>query len=192
MADHTTGTDCNIDESAILGYGDFSEPTRIGDDARVRAGSILYGNVTIGDRFQTGHDTIVREDTTIGNDVLVGTKAILDGDCTVGSRVSIQSRAYVPQRTAIGDDVFLGPAVALTNDPYPIRRESRLEGPHLADGVSIGANATVLPGVSIGAESFVAAAAVVTEDVPERRLAVGAPASIRPLPPELAAPNDIT
>jgi acetyltransferase-like isoleucine patch superfamily enzyme len=79
----------------------------------------------------------------------------------------------------------------LTNDPYPVRQEVSLTGPTLADGVSIGANATILPDVSIGEDAFVAAGAVVCEDVPPRTLVAGVPAEQRSLPEPLSDPNTI-
>jgi acetyltransferase-like isoleucine patch superfamily enzyme len=98
---------------------------------------------------------------------------------------------YVPPATTIGDDVFVGPRAVLTNDPYPIRKDVDLDGPTLEDHVSIGANATLLPGVTVGEGAFVAAGAVVTDDVPPETLAVGNPAQSRDLPAELDGRNQI-
>ncbi|MFC7068815.1 acyltransferase [Halobaculum lipolyticum] len=161
----------------------------VGADATIREGTIVYADVTIGDRFATGHHALVREGTTIGDDVLVGTHAVLDGDCTVGDDVRIQTGVYCPTGTTLGDRVFLGPHAVLTNDPYPLRTDDDLEAPTLEDDVSVGANATVLPGVTVGEGAFVAANALVTEDVPPRTLAVGSPAELRDLPPELDGGN---
>ena len=191
MSQLVCGDDCQIDEGATVGYGEFEAPTRLGDDATVRAGTILYGDVTAGDGFVTGHDVLVRESTTIGDDVLVGTKTVIDGRTSIGSHVSLQSAVYVPTDTTIGSNVFVGPGAVLTNDEYPIRTESDLVGPTIADGASIGANATILPGVTVGENAFVAAGSVVTEDVPPDRLAVGSPATIRPLPETLDGPNQL-
>ncbi|MGQ3410656.1 DapH/DapD/GlmU-related protein [Natrinema sp. LN54] len=175
-----------------IGY-EYDEESRkpvIGADPTIRPGTIIYNDVVIGDRFDTGHFALVREGTEIGDDVLVGTNAVVDGTTTIGSSASLQTGAYVPAESTIGDHVFLGPHAVLTNDPYPLRRETDLEGPVLEDHVSVGANATILPGVTVGRESFVAAGAVVTDDVPERTLAVGAPASHEPLPESLCGGND--
>jgi acetyltransferase-like isoleucine patch superfamily enzyme len=101
----------------------------------------------------------------------------------------MQTGVYVPPETEIADDVFLGPHAVLTNDPYPLRTDVGLAGPRLAEDVSIGANATVLPGVTVGERAFVAAGAVVTEDVPPDTLAAGVPAEHHPLPDRLAGPN---
>ncbi|UTF52060.1 acyltransferase [Natronosalvus rutilus] len=178
-------------EGLSIGY-EYDDDTRspvIGADPTIRAGSIIYDDVVIGDRFSTGHYALIRERTRIGDDVLVGTNATIDGTSTVGSNVSMQTGVYVPAETTIGDHVFLGPNAVLTNDPYPLRREGDLEGPTLEDHVSIGANATVLPGVTVGRGSFVAAGAVVSADVPEETLAVGVPARHEPLPPSLRGGN---
>jgi acetyltransferase-like isoleucine patch superfamily enzyme len=186
-----SGDGATIDDEAAIDHGEFDEPTRVGADATIRAGSIVYGNVRIGDGFTTGHDVLIREETTIGDDVLVGTKTVIDGQTTIGSHVSLQTNVYVPTQTTIGDNVFVGPGAVMTNDEYPVRTDVELEGPTIEDGASIGANATILPGVTIGENAFVAAGAVVTADVPPDSLAVGAPASIQPLPDPLEGPNQL-
>jgi acetyltransferase-like isoleucine patch superfamily enzyme len=139
--------------------------------------------------LNTGHNALIREQTSIGDDVLIGTNTVIDGYSTIGSNVSLQTGVYVPSETEIGSNVFLGPQATLTNDPHPLRQEVDLEGPVLADDVSIGANATILPGVRLGERSFVAAGAVVTDDVPADTLAVGNPAEHRPLPEALQRGN---
>ncbi|MFW6320590.1 MAG: acyltransferase [Halohasta sp.] len=185
------GDGCEVGPDVSLGEAGDGEPPVVGRESKIRSGAIIYPDVRIGDRFTTGHNVLVREETTIGDDVIVGTNTVIDGTTTVGSRVSMQTGVYVPSETTIGDDVFLGPHAVLTNDPYPIRRDVGLVGPILEDGVSVGANATILPGVAVGAGSFVAAGAVVTEDVPPETLAVGTPAVHRPLPEPLQEENEI-
>lgn len=172
-------------------YDGSANETRIGRDATVRTGTIIYKDVVIGDRFTTGHYALIREHTTIGDDVLAGTQTVIDGYTTVGSAVSLQTNVYIPSHTTIGDRVFIGPSATLTNDPYPVRQDTDLVGPTLEDGCSIGANATILPGVTIGEDAFVAAAAVVIDDVPPGSLAVGVPARIRELPPHLDGVNHL-
>ena len=159
----TTGSECHVDPDATVGYehAPDAQPARIGDRATIRAGTIVYADVTI------------------------------DGTTTIGSHVSLQTGVYVPTHTAIGSQVFVGPRAVLTNDPYPVRREADLAGPTLEDHVSVGANATLLPGVTVGRGSFVAAGAVVTGDIPPETLAVGVPARHEPLPDELAGENAI-
>jgi acetyltransferase-like isoleucine patch superfamily enzyme len=191
--DGDDGVDVAIEDDATVGvaYRDGSTPPQIGSGSFVRAGTIVYDDVTTGPGFVTGHHALVREETTLGEDVLVGTQAVIDGATSVGDGVSIQTGVYVPRETTIGDRVFLGPNATLLNDPYPVRQDVDLVGPTLEGGVSVGANATILPGVTVGEGSFVAAGAVVTEDVPPQRLVAGVPGRTRPLPDELTGGNDL-
>jgi acetyltransferase-like isoleucine patch superfamily enzyme len=186
---YQTGRDCEIAESAQVGVGAETGPTRLGDESVVRAGTILYGDVWAGDRFATGHHALVRSETDLGDDVLVGTQATIDGRVTTGSNVHLQTGAYLPPRTVVGNNVFFGPHAVVTNDPYPVREGSELVETTIESNVSVGANATILPGVTIGAGSFVAAGAVVAEDIPPETLALGVPARHKPLPPSLQGGN---
>lgn len=185
------GTDCRIDSSAILGYAyaEDAGPTVIGDGAVVRAGTVVYRDVVVGDRLQTGHNVLIREHSLLGDDVVVGTNTVVDGTVDIGSRVSLQSGVYLPPETVLGDDVFVGPNAVFTNDPYPVRVDADLVGATVEDHVSVGANATIMPGVTLGEGCFVAGGAVVTADVPPRTLAVGTPAAHRPLPDQLRGEN---
>lgn len=187
------GDGVTVDPSAIVGhvYDDDCGPTTFEGGGTVRSGTIIYGDVAVGDGLNTGHNALVREQTTLGENVLVGTGTVIDGYSEIGSNVSLQTGVYVPSHTTIGDEVFCGPNAVLTNDPYPVRKEVDLEGPTIEDGASIAANATLLPGVSVGRNSFIAAGAVVTNDVPRNRLAVGVPAEHRPLPTELEGGNEL-
>lgn len=188
------GARSTVDPNATVGYQYDTDvgPTQIGPAAHIRSGTTIYADVEAGREFITGHNAVVREHTTVGDSVAVGTQSVLDGHVTVGSNVSIQTGVYVPTETTIGDRVFLGPNAVLTNDPYPIRRDVELEGPTLEDGVSVGANATILPSVTVGEDAFVAAGAVVDSDVPSETLAVGVPATHRQLPDGLTGKNVIS
>lgn len=185
------GDNAEIDSDVLLAYQYSSDagPTFIGEDARIRSGSIVYADVKIGAGLSTGHNTLIREHSTIGTNCVIGTASILDGNLVLGSNVSIQTGVYIPPETEIGDDVFVGPRAVLTNDPYPLRVDRELEGPIIEDNVSIGANSTILPGVSIGKGSFIAAGAVVTADVPPRTLVVGVPGEEKRLPDKLSGSN---
>jgi acetyltransferase-like isoleucine patch superfamily enzyme len=163
----------------------------IGDNAVIRSNSVVYTNVEIGNNLRTGHNVLIREDTLTGDNVLIGTNTIIDGHTSIGSNVSIQGNVYIPLNVIIEDNVFIGPCAVLTNDKYPIRKKSDLKGPVLRRGASIGANATLLPGVEIGEGAMVAAGALVTRDVPPWKLAIGFPACIKELPEELKTVNTI-
>ena len=163
----------------------------IGDNAVIRSNSTIYTDVKIGDDLRTGHNIMIREETVIGDNVLIGTNTIIDGHTMIGNNVSIQGNAYIPLNVRIEDNVFIGPCAVLANDNYPIRKKSDLRGPILRHGASIGANATLLPGVEIGEGAMVAAGALVTRDVPPWKLAIGFPARFKELPQELKTLNTI-
>jgi acetyltransferase-like isoleucine patch superfamily enzyme len=165
--------------------------TTIGKESFIRAGTTIFSNVKTGDRFKTGHNAMIRENTSIGNSVLVGTNVIIDGNVRIGNNVSIQGNVYIPTHVTIEDNVFIGPCAVLANDKYPVRGEYVADGPALRKGVSIGANATLVPGVEIGEGSMVAAGALVTKDVPPWKLAIGCPAKITELPEKLRQLNKI-
>ncbi|MCJ7794309.1 MAG: N-acetyltransferase, partial [Methanoregulaceae archaeon] len=162
----------NLDKTGFKG-------TTIGNHAIIRSGTILYCDVCIGDNFSCGHNVLIREKTRIGNRVAVGTACIIEGGVTIGNDVNLQSLVYIPTNTTIKDRVFIGPGTVLTNDRYPPSRIGVLAGPTILEGAAIGANVTILPGVRIGENSLVAAGAIVTRDVPPRKLAIGSPARIR-------------
>lgn len=194
MAEYGTnaiGEHTQIFENVILGFPsreyleqrDFPGTT-IGAHGTVRTGTVIYSDVSIGDHFISGHNVIIREHTTIGDRVVVGSSSIIEGHCTIGDDVRIQSMVYIPTDTTIGNGVFIGPNAVLTNDPYPPLGGSDLYGPTIEENVSIGANATILPGVRIGRGALVAAGSVVTRDVPPGTLAIGVPARIKELPAE--------
>ncbi|MDD1665698.1 MAG: N-acetyltransferase [Methanomicrobiales archaeon] len=157
----------------------------IGKNALILSGTTIYCAVEIGDDFQCGHNVLIRERTRIGSRVAVGTATIIEGDTTIGSDVRVQSMVFIPANTTIESGVFIGPHAVLTNDRYPPFGRPELRGPVLKEQSVIGANATVLPGIVVGKGACVAAGAVVTHDVPARKLAIGVPAEIRDLPREM-------
>jgi len=168
----------NIGKSGFTG-------TKIGRNAILRSGTIIYCDVTIGDSFQTGHNVIIREKTQIGDHVSLGTGAIIEGNTRIGNNVNLQSLVYIPTNTILGDNIFIGPNAVLTNDRYPPSGIGGLAGPVIENHVAIGANSTILPGVHIGEGALIAAGAIVTRDVPAHTLAIGSPAKIRELPSAL-------
>jgi acetyltransferase-like isoleucine patch superfamily enzyme len=165
--------------------------TVIGDHAVIRSGTTIYCAVTVGKHFQTGHNVMIREEIIIGDHVLIGTNSVIDSSTRIGSHVNIQSIVYIPTNSMIEDNVFIGPNAVFTNDKYPVRKKAELIGPIIRKGVTVGANATVLPGITIGEGAVVAAGAVVTKDVPAWSLAVGCPARIQELPESLKKINMI-
>lgn len=148
----------------------------IGDECIIRASTVIYSQVVIGDKVRTGHFVLIRENTDIGHDTLIGSGTIIDDNCQIGSNVSIQSGVYIPTNTIIEDNVFIGPRVCFTNDKFMGRRDIEMEGAHVGKFARIGANSTILPGLKIGRDSVIGAGAVVTKDVGEYEIMAGVPA----------------
>ena len=142
----------------------------------IRAGTIIYSEVTIGDNCQTGHNALIREKTEIKNNTVIGTNSIIDGNVSIGNNVSIQTGAYIPLFSTIGNNVFLGPYSKLTNDKYMMRKRFDLIGPTIEDNVSLGANSVIFPGVKVRNGTIVGAGAIVTKDTKEREIIIGNPA----------------
>jgi acetyltransferase-like isoleucine patch superfamily enzyme len=163
-----------------------AKPLRIGKNAHLRCGTIVYGGTTIGDGFLTGDYAKIRENIVIGSNVAVGSNTIIERDSTVGNEVRIHSSCFIPEHTRIEDSVWIGPCVVITNvlhPPCPIfKREDLIERPRCLNGPTlkkfavIGAGAIILPGTTIGERSLVGAGAVVRDDVPPECVVVGSPA----------------
>ena len=116
----------------------------------------------------------------IGNDCNVCDSVFIENDVVVGDRVTIKCGVQLWDGLRIEDDVFIGPNVTFTNDEMPRSRQKPVSFPQtlVRTGASIGANATILPGLTIGQHALVGAGAVVTRSVPPFAIVVGNPAQI--------------
>jgi acetyltransferase-like isoleucine patch superfamily enzyme len=160
----------------------------VGDGAKLRSGTILYAGSRIGERFETGHNVVVREQCEIGDDVSVWSNTVIDYGCRIGAGVKIHTNCYVAQYTEIGAGAFLAPGVTIANDLYPGQAESAelMSGPSIGAGAQLGVNVTVLPFVRIGDGCLVGAGSVVTRDLPPGTVAFGNPARVRGTVEDLA------
>jgi len=150
--------------------------TVIGERCIVRSGAAIYSNVTLGNDVSLGHNVLIRENVTIGNGSKLGTNSVVDGTTTIGNHVSIQTGVYVCTYSTVEDSVFLGPCCVLTNDKYVTQKPFKLIGPTVKRGASIGANALLFPGITVGEGAVVGSQAMVNVDVPPRTIFVGVPA----------------
>ena len=101
-----------VDESVIVGYPparQAAEQLTIGESPQLRSGTVIYAGSTVGARFATGHNVIIREEVLIGDDVSVWSNSVIDYGCTIGDRVKIHTNCYVAQYTELEDDVFWPP-----------------------------------------------------------------------------------
>ena len=156
-------------------------PAEIGDGTIVSTGAIVFAGTRIGARVILGDQSCVRERCDLGDDVVVGRGSLVENDTTIGALTKIQADAYVTAYSTLEENVFIAPCVVTTNDDFMGRTERRhelIKGPTIRRGARVGGGAILLPGVEIGEEAFVGAGAVVTEDVPPRKLVVGNPARV--------------
>lgn len=142
------------------------------------ATAIVEPGAHVGDGTRIWHHSHVRAGATIGENTSLGKNVYIDIDVTVGSRVKVQNNVSVYRGVTIADDVFLGPSCVFTNDKYPraVDPEFQVVATFVQRGASIGANATIVCGITLGEWSAVAAGAVVTHDVAAYQLVVGCPA----------------
>jgi UDP-2-acetamido-3-amino-2,3-dideoxy-glucuronate N-acetyltransferase len=157
-----------------------SEPLVIEEGAAVCAQAIVFAGSRIGRGTIVGDQAFVRERSVIGEGCVIGRGATVDCDVTIGARVRIQTQVYITAFSVIEDDVFIGPCAMSTNDDTMARRlpHEPMRGATLRRACRIGGGAVLLPGVEVGEEAFVAAGAVVTNDVPPRALVMGVPARV--------------
>ncbi len=134
----------------------------------------------VGPRTRVWAFAHVMKGATLGSDCNVGDHAFLETGARLGNRVTVKNNVLVWDKVTVEDDVFLGPNVVFTNDLFP--RVAFKNPPEkflptvVRRGASIGANATIVCGVTLGENAFVGAGSVVTSDVPAYALVVGNPA----------------
>lgn len=173
------GNNSKIGPFSILG-NDENKKLEIGNNANIRSHTVIYSDNVIGDNFSTGHSVQIRESNIIGNNVSIGTKSVVEHHVIIKDNVRIHTLAFIPEYTIIEDNVWIGPKVTITNAKYPRSKnvKENLKGAHIKRNAKIGANATLLPGITIGENSLVGAGCVVTKDVPDNVVVVGNPAKI--------------
>lgn len=176
------GCDPVIDEGVTLGYITGRKidclDLVIGDHPNIRAGTIIYAGVTIGNKLETGHGVVIREQNRIGHEFKIWNNSTVDYGCRIGNNVRIHCNCYVAQFTTIEDDVFLAPGVTTTNDPHPICTKC-MKGPTIKKGARICAGVTILPHVTVGRYALVGAGSLVAKDVPDGAVVFGVPAQLR-------------
>lgn len=156
-------------------------PLIIGDNCVIGAGAVVFSGSKIGPSTMIGDLAVVRERCDIADFVLIGCRVVVENDVSIGSYTKVQTGAYITAYVAIEEHVFIAPMVTTTNDNAMGRglsRFDRIKGAHIKYGARVGGASVILPGILIGREAFVAAGSVVTKDVPDGKLVMGAPARV--------------
>ena len=183
LTDHVVlGLNLQVDDGALLGYmtgrAIADDTLIIGDNAQIRAGTVIYAGTRIGSGLQTGHGVVIREENTIGDDLNIWNNSTIDYGCVIGSGVKLHCNIYIAQYTTIEDDVFMAPGVTIANDPHPLCGLC-MRGPTIKRGARIGVNVTLLPKITIGEGALIGAGSVVTRDVPPFTVVYGNPARVQ-------------
>jgi acetyltransferase-like isoleucine patch superfamily enzyme len=134
----------------------------------------------IGEGTRIWQFVVVLPGAVIGRDGNICSHCFIENQVVVGDRVTVKCGVQLWDGVTLEDDVFVGPNATFTNDLAPRSRNAaaQLLPTLIKKGASIGANATILPGLTIGEGAMVGAGAVVTKDVPSRTLVVGNPARV--------------
>ena len=134
----------------------------------------------IGEGTRVWQFVVILPGAVIGRDCNICAHVLIEAGVRVGDRVTVKSGVQLWEGVELQDDVFVGPNATFTNDLHP-RSRQRPESfavTRVLRGASIGANATLLPGVTVGERAMVGAGAVVTKDVPAGAIVVGNPARV--------------
>lgn len=145
----------------------------------VHESSYIDEGAVIGSGTKIWHFCHVLSGAHIGERCSFGQNVSVAGGTVIGNNVKVQNNVSIYEGTVIEDDVFLGPSCVLTNVTNPrsqVVRKALYETTLLRRGASVGANATIVCGITVGRYAFIAAGAVVTGDVPDYALMVGVPA----------------
>jgi UDP-2-acetamido-3-amino-2,3-dideoxy-glucuronate N-acetyltransferase len=147
---------------------------------RIHPTAEVSPRATIGNGTSIWHWVQVREGAQIGRDCNIGKDVYIDAEVVVGDQCKIQNFAALYRGLTVGNRVFIGPHACFTNDlrPRAVNLDWHVVPTRVEDGASIGANATILCGITIGRSAMVAAGAVVTKDVPAHGLVAGVPARV--------------
>lgn len=180
-----------IDDHAVLGkrpmrasaiaikQSDDLNPLQVGADTMIGTGAVLYRGATIGTKCLIADYASVREESVIGNTTIIGRCTVVENKVTIGDYCKVETNAFIPAFSEIGSHCFIAPHVVFTNDNFMGRTEERkkhFKGVTIQDGGRLGANTTVLPGITIETDGVAAAGAVVTHNIPPKQIVAGIPA----------------
>ena len=136
-------------------------------------------NASVGKNSKIWHFSHIRENVTIGDNVSIGQNVYIDRGVKIGNNCKIQNNVSIYNGVIIGNNVFVGPSVVFTNDIYPEVEnwsDDKIIKTLICDGVSIGANSTILCGITLFENCLIGAGSVVTKNIQKNMIAYGNPA----------------
>jgi len=135
-------------------------------------------SINIGEGTSIWQFSIVLKGAKIGKNCNINCQVFIENDVVIGDNVTIKPGVQIWDGVSLEDDVFVGPNVTFTNDLFPKskNKDFELKKTIVKKGASIGANATILAGITIGENSLIGAGSVVTKNIPENEIWIGNPA----------------
>lgn len=135
---------------------------------------------SIGEGTRIWQFCVILEKAIIGRDCNICAHTLIENEVVIGNNVTVKSGVFIWDGITIGDNVFIGPSATFTNDKEPRSKQYPIEflKTTIKKNASIGANATILPGLTIGESSMVGAGSVVTKNVPDFAVVIGNPAKV--------------
>jgi len=135
-------------------------------------------SINIGEGTSIWQFCIVLKGAKIGENCNINCQVFIENEVVIGNNVTIKPGVQIWDGVSLEDDVFIGPNVTFTNDLFPKskNKDFELKKTIVKKGASIGANATILAGITIGENSLIGAGSVVTKNIPENEIWIGNPA----------------
>ncbi len=165
----------------------------IGDYVTVGANSVIYAGCRIGEGVLIADLATVREEVSIGKFTIVGRGVAIENRCSIGAYCKLETNVYITAYSEIADFAFIAPGVLTSNDNFIGRTAERFKhfkGVTVGRGGRLGVGAVILPGKRIGDDALVAGGALVTKDIPPRKIYAGIPArEFRDVPEEQLLEN---
>ena len=155
------------------------EPSSEGEDIFIHPTSVVDDKVTIGKGSKIWHFSHILSGSTLGERCNIGQNVVIGPEVSIGRGCKIQNNVSVYKGVTLEDDVFCGPSIVFTNIYNPraaIRKMDQVRPTRVKKGATVGANATVVCGTTLGRYCFIGAGAVVNKNVPDYALVVGNPA----------------
>ena len=203
--DTVIGNNVRIDDNSVVGKLPMKAalsavtkeqqlpPCIIENECLIGAMAVVYRGCVLRTKVMVADLASVREDVEIGEFTIVGRGVTIENKVKVGRRCKLETESYITALSEIEDGCFIAPEVTFTNDNFLGRTKDRFKyhkGVTMKRGARIGANVTVLPGITIGADALVAAGSIVTRDVPAGKIVMGTPARVlREVPSEQLLDN---